>query len=306
MPLAVAQRQNSKDKGGTLGKVVTVMNMKGGVGKTTVAMHLAGAMGRYRHSGLEGVKRILMIDYDPQFNLSQAHLQSKVYFELEAQRKTTLAILVDDDSDLDPYEIQVPGNHSPPSVKKLRTEIANYNDSGCLHIVPSTLDLMYLALGQSTHQLKPLEERFAKFIQECRQEYDLVVIDCHPAGSIFTKTSLRNSDAALIPVVPEKFAARGIGLMLKFIQSKKQGAVGPAPFILFNRSGRNGTSTIEAAIRANPTYGQYCLTNSLKYYGAFAEPEEGKGFVWTSKKPYSSEARQNAWKVAIEFVKKIQ
>lgn len=289
-----------------MGKVVTVMNMKGGVGKTTVAMHLAGAMGRYRHGGLEAVKRILMIDYDPQFNLSQAHLQSKVYFELEAQRKTTLAILVDDDSNLDPYVIQVPGNHTPPSVKTIRTEIINFNDGGCLHLVPSTLDLMYLALGQSTHQLQPLEERFAKFIQECRDEYDLVIIDCHPAGSIFTKTSLRNSDAALIPVVPEKFAARGIGLMLKFIQSKKQGANGPEPFILFNRTGRSGASNIEAAIRANTTYGKYCLKSSLKHYGAFAEPEEGKGFVWSSKKPYSGEARDNALQVTAEFVKRIQ
>ena len=60
-----------------MSKVVTVMNMKGGVGKTTVAMHIAGAMARYRHQGLETVKRVLMIDYDPQFNLSQDHIASK-------------------------------------------------------------------------------------------------------------------------------------------------------------------------------------------------------------------------------------
>ena len=251
-----------------MGKVVTVMNMKGGVGKTTVAMHVAGAMARFRHKGLESTKRILMIDYDPQFNLSQAHLSSKLYFDLESQRKTTLAILVDDDSDLDPYEIQVPGNHTPPSVKALRSEIINFGDGGCLHIVPSTLDLMYLVLGQSTHQLKPLEERFAKFILECRKEYDLVIIDCHPAGSIFTKTSLRNSDAVLIPVVPEKFATRGIGLMLKFIQAKKQGTVGPEPHILFNRTSRAGPSSIETAIRANAAYGKYCLAGTMKTYGA--------------------------------------
>lgn len=289
-----------------MGKVVTVMNMKGGVGKTTVAMHVAGAMARYRHAGLEGIKRVLMIDYDPQFNLSQAHLPSKLYFDLEAQRKTTLAILVDDDADLDPYEIQVPGNHVPPSVKALRSEIINFSDGGCLHIIPSTLDLMYLALGQTTHQLKPIEERFAKFIKECRETYDLVVIDCHPAGSIFTKTSLRSSDAVLMPVVPEKFAARGIGLMLKFIQAKKQGGHSPVPHILFNRTARGGPSNIETAIRANPTYSQYCLTSTLKLFGAFAEPEEGKGFVWSSTKPYSTQARRNILNVTSEFVKKIQ
>jgi chromosome partitioning protein len=164
---------------------------------------------------------------------------------------------------------------------------------------------MYLALGQSTHQLKPLEERFAKFILECRNEYDLVIIDCHPAGSIFTKTSLRNSDAVLIPVVPEKFAARGIGLMLKFIQAKKQGTVGPEPHILFNRTSRGGPSSIEMAIRANAAYGKYCLAGTMKKFRAFAEPEEGKGFVWSSTKPYSREARRNAISITTEFVKKI-
>lgn len=279
--------------------------MKGGVGKTTVAMHIAGAMARYRHKGLEAVKRVLMIDYDPQFNLSQAHIASKTYFELEKSRKTTLAILVDDDAHLDPYTIQVPGNHNPPSVKTIRTSIINYKDDGCLHIVPSTLDLMYIALGQTTQQLKPIEERFDKFIQECRGEYDLIIIDCHPAGSIFTKTSLRNSDAVLIPVVPEKFAARGIGLMLSFIEAKKAGTTAPTPYILFNRTKRGAASAIETAIRANPTYGKYCLINTLKLFGAFSEPEEGKGFVWNSGKAYSTEARNNAQSVTYEFVKKI-
>jgi chromosome partitioning protein len=289
-----------------MGKVVTVMNMKGGVGKTTVAMHVAGAMGRYRHAGLESVKRVLMIDYDPQFNLSQAHLPSKVYFDLEKQRKTVLSVLMDDDSDLDPYEIQVPGNHNPPSVKAIRAELVNYGDGGCLHLVPSTLDLMYVALGQTTQQLKPIEERFAKFIAECRELYDLVIIDCHPAGSIFTKTSLKNSDAVLMPVVPEKFAARGIGLMLRFIESKKDGTTGPMPYILFNRTSRSGVSPLEVAIRANTSYGKHCLTNTMKVYRAFAEPEEGKGFVWGSKKPYSTEAWRNIVSVSTEFVRKIE
>ncbi|WP_269765563.1 ParA family protein [Burkholderia ubonensis] len=287
--------------------MVTVMNMKGGVGKTTVSMHVAGAMARYRFKGLESFKKILMIDYDPQFNLSQSYIASKVYFELEKNRKTTLSILVDDDSDLDPYEIQVPGNHTPPSVKELRTELLATVDGGCLHIVPSTLDLMYLALGRAKQQIEPIEERFSKFIAECRSEYDLVIIDCHPAGSIFTKTSLKNSDAVLIPVVPERFAARGLGLMLKFIEAKKAGVAGPVPCVLFNRTNRNGLpSRLETSIRTNHAFGKYCLNNTLKKYGAFAEPEEGKGFVWSSKKPYSGEARSNILNVTEEFLNGIK
>lgn len=281
------------------------MNMKGGVGKTTVALHLAGIAAAYRHPGYEQVKRILMIDYDPQFNLSQAYLPSTTYFDLEKKRKTTLAVLRDDDENIDPFVLQVPGNHTPPSVSQIHHPIQQFNDGGCLHLVPSTLDLMYVALGQTTAQLKPMEERFEKFIKESRSKYDLILIDCHPAGSIFTKTSLQNSDSVIIPVVPERYAARGIGLMLKFISAKTSAGATPQPIILFNRTNRAKPSSIETSIRTNPNFSGYCLTNTMHYFKAFQEPEEGKGFVWLSKKPYSSEAFNNILRVTREVFQRI-
>lgn len=281
------------------------MNMKGGVGKTTVALHLAGLAARVK-TGAAAPLKVLAIDYDPQFNLSQALLPSKDYFKLEEGRKTTLSILVDDDKDLDPFDIQVPGNHKPPPVADLAVNIMhNKASGGRLDLVPSTLDLMYVALGQANAHIKPMEERFAKFINEARTIYDLVVIDCHPAGSVFTQTSLTNSDHVIIPVAPQPYAVRGIGLMLEFIQAKKVGAKGPAPHILFNLAPRWGSTPQEQTIRANPKFSQYCLKNNLKKFKAFRDPEGGKDFVWTSGKPYSDEAYDNLMKVATEIVGKV-
>ena len=280
--------------------VITVMNMKGGVGKTTVAMHLGGMFSRYV---FDGNRRL--IDYDPQFNLSQAFLPAKLYFSLEDQRKTTISILLDDDSELDPYHLQVPGNEIPPKVEDITTQIYKFKDGGQLDLVPSTLDLMYVALGQTDNQIKPIEERFEKFISQCKLIYDIILIDCHPAGSLFTKTSLRNSDHVLIPVTPQRYAVRGIGLMMKFIKAKKQGTKGPASHILFNATPRSGIAPEESAIRANPEYTAHCMTDTLKWYGAFGEPEEGKGFVWTSGKPYSTQAFRNLHSVSQEFFQKI-
>lgn len=286
-----------------MGTVVTVMNMKGGVGKTTVAMHLGGAYAKYAWPG-QGNRRVLLIDYDAQFNLSQAYLPAKDYFSLEKNGKTILSVLQEDDADLDPYTLQVPGSLNPPAVKSLAHSVYKYQ-LGQLDIVPSTLNLMYVALGRAEVQVKPIEERFEKFILECKAQYDLVIIDCHPAGSLLTKTSLTNSDHVLIPVAPERYAIRGIGLMMNFIASKKAGAHGPTPHIIFNRVPRTGFAKEEVEIRANKNYAQYCMKNTLKRYSAFSDPEGGKGFVWDSGKPYSYEATRNLQFVAGEFAGRI-
>lgn len=236
--------------------------------------------------------------------MSQALIPAKKYFELEKARKTTIAILLDDDSALDPYHIQVPGNHEPPELATLVIPVfPKTRDAGGLDLIPSTLDLMYVALGQSQVKTKPIEERFEKFIEACRPQYDLILLDCHPAGSLFTKTSLRNSDDVLIPVVAESsFATRGIGLMMNFIKAKKAGGKSPTPHILLNMTPRYGSTTKEANIRSNPELAGFCMNSSLKRYKVFSEPEGGSGFVWSSGKPYSTEALQNLHVVASELL----
>ncbi|MDN2704483.1 ParA family protein [Janthinobacterium sp. SUN100] len=286
------------------GQVVTVMNMKGGVGKTTVSLQVASVAACALFPN-QGPKKVLLIDYDPQFNLSQALLPSKQYFELEKAKKTILSVLVEDDLALDPYHLQVPGNENPPKLNDVKVEIIKFKNGSRLDLVPSTLDLMYVALGHANSSTKPMEVRFEKFINECKKEYDLIVIDCHPAGSVFTKTSLRNSDHVLIPVALQRYAIRGIGLMMTFIESKKQGTKGPIPHILFNLAGRSGVEKAEVEIRANKNYESFCLKHTLKRYSAFNELDGGKGFLWENKKAYSTEAWKNASQVTSEFLKRI-
>jgi chromosome partitioning protein len=281
---------------------VTIMNMKGGVGKTTITMHLGGIMSLYQFAGKR--RKVLLIDYDPQFNLSQAFIPAKIYFELEKKRKTILSVLQDDETALNPFFLQVPGNENPPLVTDIAYKIYTRNGC-CLDIIPSTLDLMYIALGQSEKRTKPIEERFTKFITQCQTIYDLVLIDCHPAGSIFTKTALQNSDHLIIPVTSQPYAERGVALMMKFIEAKKLG-ITPQPHILFNLTSPSKDSSAEAIIRKNPRFANKCMTASLKEYRIFSEPLAGQGFVWDSNKPYSTQALKNLTEVAEEFIQKVK
>lgn len=287
-----------------MGQVVTVMNMKGGVGKTTVCMHIGGLLGRLKLDS--GLKRVLFIDYDPQFNLSQALLRSRRYFTLERENKTCLHILQDSDSELDPFTIQTPSSASPPRVAEIVEPILHSRAGAQIDLVPSTLNLMFIALGTSTGDISVLESRFRKFILECKSAYDLVMIDCHPAGSILTKTSLQNSDHVLIPVAPQVYAVRGVALMMRFIEANKVGGTGPTPHIVFNLIPRSGPApAAEREIRNHPDYGAYCLSRSLLKYKAYAEPEEGIGFVWGSRKPYSREAFSRLYYLTEEFADRI-
>ncbi len=274
-----------------MASVITVMNMKGGVGKTVVSAHLAGMLSLYEFNGKR--RRVLAVDYDAQFNLSQMFIPSSTYFSLEKARKTSLAILQDDELDVKSFTIQVSGNRAPPPVNTLVHAINDHFD-----IVPSGLDLMYVTLGQTVTRTDPMEERFRKFIDECKTLYDVIVVDCHPAGSILTKTAIQNSDHLIIPVTPSPFAARGISLMTQFLSSS---GASTSPHILFNLEGKTPSSS-QLDIRSNGRFTKYCLATSLQRFKAFADPIGGENFVWSSGKAHAGAARANLFAIVNEVV----
>ena len=289
-----------------MSSVITVMNMKGGVGKTTLTMHIGGILGNYKIK--DKPRKVLLIDYDPQHNLTQAFISAKHYYNaIEPLKKTCLAILQDDISKLDPLQIQVPGKRTPPRVETLVQRIST-SEGSVLDLVPSTLDLMYIALGRSEKKLDVIDERFRQFIEQCKETYDVILIDCHPAGSILTKTSLENSDHVIIPVAPHPFAVRGIRLMKQFIEACRASPDKALPHIVFNNVPRTGIASEESSIRADPRFAKYCLQHTLKRYNVFSQPAEGSKFVWQTRqgrRPYSGEAFDRLMKVTEEVVERL-
>lgn len=287
-----------------LGTVLTVMNMKGGVGKTTVACHLAGMAAR-ENLGRPNRSRVLLVDYDPQFNASQMWLPFDAYRTAMQQKKTILSVLMDDPDEIDPFSIESPGEFPPPSVEDLKVA-APLSTPGTLDVVPSTLDLMYVALGQPSKSLPVVKERFATFIREVKLKYDLIILDCHPAGSVFTQTSLSCSDHVLIPVKPENFAVRGVGLMKRFIDGRGPQAPAIKPHILFNLIPPSGPRTQhETQIRGSADFAAMCLRRRLRDYVHFRHPSQGRQFLWDRPVRYQPEALRNLRQVCTEIVERI-
>ena len=190
---------------------VAVINLKGGVGKTTIA----ALLGRYafRRLGL----RVLAVDMDPQANLSQAYMPTTYQQFLSSSRPSIVEVF----SGMHPPG---PGRASPT---KLQIEDAvvrigpisqSQQGGGHLDLIPSRFDFSH----HLTESLKPDATVLAQRIAEHFQEKDLILVDCAPTESVFTTAAYHASRFVLVPVKPEFFATIGFPLLQQSLDGFRQ------------------------------------------------------------------------------------
>jgi chromosome partitioning protein len=180
---------------------VSLINMKGGVGKTTLAAQLA-------HAADKKNLRTLAIDLDPQANLSQAIMGAKSYVSHLNQKKPTVVNL---------FEQYLPPTISSPSPSKIEIgdvilKKAGYWSDTTLDLIPSRLELSN-TLKNPTGK----ERKLAKALSKVTDNYDLILIDCAPTESILTDAAYYCSRYALVPVKPEFLATIGLPLLASSI-----------------------------------------------------------------------------------------
>ena len=176
---------------------ISVINMKGGVGKTTVA----ALLGRYASLtlGLE----VLAVDLDPQANLSQAFMRDRYELFL-ADRSPSVVELFNG------FRPPSPSRPSPSPIALDDVVIRNTPLGGRgLQLIPSRFDFS----DQLISALRPDERVLANLIAANTQGVDLVLIDCPPTESILTRVAYQASRYLLVPVRPEFFATVGFPLL---------------------------------------------------------------------------------------------
>ncbi|MCA6741440.1 ParA family protein [Enterococcus durans] len=186
--------------------VISFINMKGGVGKTTLTINVAYTLAK--HFG----KNVLLIDMDPQFNATQSLMTKfKSLDEYERLRNSGKTI-----------------NHVlQPPTGGIFSEIKYTTDDLILHLFPKdesnkgNLDLIAGDLGITTFESsrrgseKILKEYIKKINDEYVREYDYILIDTPATYSIYSQSSLISSDYYVVPISPDTFSALGFSLLHK-------------------------------------------------------------------------------------------
>lgn len=171
-----------------MGKIISIANQKGGVGKTTTAINLACSLAVLDY-------KTLLVDCDPQANATTGN-----GFDL---RNVQLSV----------YDCLV--NDSDVKQVILKTETPN------LFLLPSHLDLVGAEIELINHPGR--EKKLELVLNEVRNDYDFIIIDCSPSLGLITLNALSASDSVIIPVQCEFFALEGLGKLLntiKIVQSK--------------------------------------------------------------------------------------
>ncbi len=177
--------------------VVSLINMKGGVGKTTVASQLA-------HAADADDLRVLAIDLDPQSNLSQSILGPQEYVNhLSGNEPTVVQVLED-------YVPAVgkEGAPTPVDVNDVIMKSVGYRSDSGLDLIPSRLEL-----SRTLRNPTGKERRLAKALAQIQRNYDLVLIDCAPTESILTDAAYFASKFIIVPIKPEFMATIGLPLL---------------------------------------------------------------------------------------------
>ena len=170
-----------------MGKIISIVNQKGGVGKTTTAVNLASAV------GIAG-KKVLLVDADPQGNTTSGYGINRKKVGITS------------------YDLLI--GKTTADKATIKTEYKNVD------IVPASIDLA--AAEVDLIEIDHREAQLKMALATVREAYDYIFIDCPPSLGLITVNALNASDTVLVPIQCEYFALEGLSQLMATVRQVKR------------------------------------------------------------------------------------
>lgn len=167
-------------------RIISIINQKGGVGKSTTAVNLAAALGNHG-------KNVLIVDFDPQGNTT-----SGFGIEKEELEQCVYDALLND----------VPAE-----------ELLIETNSKNVSVIPATIQLAGAEIELVSAMAR--ETRLKELLEPIEQNYDFILIDCPPSLGLLTINALTAADSVLIPIQCEYYALEGVTKLLESMRMVK-------------------------------------------------------------------------------------
>ncbi len=195
-----------------MSKIITVINMKGGVGKTTLSVNISYILAAI-HS-----KKVLLVDIDPQFNATQYLVEQNKILDHFQNKKTIYDILMPSKED----EISLSAKRKSAKAKPINLDdfiikIKRFSKGGILDLIPSSLKLINFETNK-----RGVENLLKKFLEDKCKHYDYIIIDCPPTLSLLTLSAYLASEHYLIPIKPDYLSSLGLPLLERGLQEYEE------------------------------------------------------------------------------------
>ena len=292
----MAKQQNK------LGPVIATLNLKGGVGKTTVSAHVFRVVWEIFRTPT------LLIDFDPQFNLTQTLFSRADYEKAQEAERTIMTVMEPPPPSESLFHVNTSSSPLPESAE-VSIPLWYFEDKerADLRVLPGDFRLIKYSLIDDRAQLDKVKARFLSFINKCRAGGRITVIDCNPSSSFLTLCALRACTHVLIPVRPDRYSILGVELLDQLLSKDPTIEPKPEKLILLNGVPKqhhdHAARAVEDELRSHPIFGPVTLSQRLHHSKKLLAKPNYAGFATDKPGPYKNVLKTEVRAIAEEVGK---